>query len=32
VTRMRMTREFNQVIPRLPDLARRILGVRRMEI
>lgn len=32
VTRMRMTREFNQVIPPLPDLARRILGVRRMEI
>jgi hypothetical protein len=32
VTRMRMTREFNQVIPPLPDLARRILGLRRMEI
>jgi hypothetical protein len=24
---MRMTREFNQLIPRLPDLTRRLLGV-----
>jgi hypothetical protein len=27
VLRMRMTREFNQLIPRLPDLTRRLLGV-----
>ncbi|MDE3075941.1 MAG: hypothetical protein KGJ86_10985, partial [Chloroflexota bacterium] len=32
VTRMRMTREFNQVIPPLPDIARRLLGVHRMEV
>lgn len=29
--RMRMTREFNRVIPELPELARRFLGVYRME-
>jgi hypothetical protein len=29
--RMRMTREFNRVIPELPELARRFLGVHRME-
>ena len=29
--RMRMTREFNRVIPQLPELARRFLGVYRME-
>jgi hypothetical protein len=27
VLRMRMTREFNQVMPQLPDLIRRLLGV-----
>lgn len=31
VTRLRMTREFNRVIPPLPDLARRFLGVHRLE-
>jgi len=29
VTRLRMTQEFNRVIPRLPDLVRRLLGVHR---
>jgi hypothetical protein len=28
VTRLRMTQEFNRVIPQLPDLVRRLLGVR----
>ncbi|MHB8621409.1 MAG: hypothetical protein ACYDAG_17910, partial [Chloroflexota bacterium] len=32
VTRLRMTREFNQVIPPLPDIARRILGLHRREV
>ena len=32
VTRMRMTQEFNQVIPKLPDLLRRLLGVHRLEV
>ena len=27
VTRLRMTQEFNRVIPQLPDLVRRLLGV-----
>lgn len=31
VTRLRMTREFNQVIPPLPELARRLLGLHRLE-
>lgn len=31
VTRLRMTQEFNKVIPPLPELARRILGVHRLE-
>lgn len=31
VLRMRMTQEFNQVVPELPELARRLLGVHRME-
>jgi hypothetical protein len=30
--RMRMTQEFNKVIPQMPELTRRILGVWRMEI
>jgi hypothetical protein len=30
--RLRMTQEFNQVIPPLPELARRFLGVYRMEL
>ena len=32
ITRMRMTQEFNKVIPPLPQLVRRLLGVHRMEI
>ncbi|GAC1662771.1 MAG: hypothetical protein NVS9B8_00610 [Candidatus Limnocylindrales bacterium] len=31
VTRLRMTQEFNRVIPQLPDLVRRLLGVRRLD-
>lgn len=31
VTRLRMTQEFNRVIPQLPDLVRRLLGVYRVE-
>jgi len=31
VTRLRMTQEFTRVIPRLPDLVRRLLGVYRLE-
>lgn len=31
VLRMRMTREFNRVIPPLPDVVRRLLGVYRLE-
>jgi len=31
VTRLRMTQEFNRVIPQLPDLVRRLLGVRGLE-
>ena len=30
VTRLRMTQEFNRVIPQLPDLVRRLLGVKRL--
>lgn len=30
--RMRMTQEFNRVVPELPELSRRILGVHRMEV
>lgn len=30
--RMRMTREFNRVIPSLPELCRRFLGVYKMEV
>ncbi len=32
ITRIRMTQEFNKVIPPLPQLARRLLGVHRMEV
>ena len=32
VTRLRMTQEFNRVIPQLPDLVRRLLGVRQLEM
>ena len=32
ITRMRMTQEFNKVIPPLPELARRLLGTHRMEV
>jgi hypothetical protein len=32
VTRLRMTQEFNRVIPQLPDLVRRLLGVYRPEV
>ena len=31
VLRMRMTQEFNSVVPQLPELARRLLGVHRLE-
>jgi hypothetical protein len=31
VTRLRMTQEFNRVIPPLPELVRRLLGVHRLE-
>ena len=31
VTRLRMTQEFNRVIPPLPDLVRRLLGVRKLD-
>ena len=31
VLRMRMTQEFNKVVPALPELTRRLLGVHRME-
>jgi hypothetical protein len=30
--RLRMTQEFNQVVPELPELSRRILGVHRLEV
>ncbi|NJN44756.1 MAG: hypothetical protein HC806_08585 [Anaerolineae bacterium] len=30
--RLRMTQEFNKVVPQLPDLARRLLGIWKMEI
>ncbi|GAC1425604.1 MAG: hypothetical protein NVS4B1_32520 [Ktedonobacteraceae bacterium] len=32
ITRMRMTKEFNQVIPQFPELARRLLGTYKMEV
>jgi len=32
VLRMRMTAEFNRVIPGLPDLSRRLLGTRALEV
>jgi hypothetical protein len=32
ITRLRMTQEFNKVIPPLPELARRFLGVHRLEV
>jgi hypothetical protein len=31
ITRLRMTQEFNRVIPPLPELVRRLLGVHRLE-
>ena len=31
VQRMRMTREFNKLLPPLPDLIRRLLGVYHLE-
>ena len=30
VLRLRMTQEFNKIVPELPDLIRRLLGVRRL--
>jgi hypothetical protein len=30
--RLRMTQEFNKVIPQLPELTRRLLGVWKMEL
>jgi hypothetical protein len=32
VLRMRMTQEFNRIVPPLPDLVRRLLGVRALEV
>ena len=32
ITRMRMTKEFNRVIPAFPELTRRLLGVYKMEV
>ncbi|HSG14493.1 MAG TPA: hypothetical protein VLA22_11550 [Gaiellaceae bacterium] len=32
VLRLRMTQEFNKVVPELPDLVRRLLGVHRLEV
>jgi|SRR5579859_1087251 len=32
ITRMRMTKEFNRVIPPFPELTRRLLGVYKMEV
>lgn len=32
VLRMRMTQEFNRVVPPLPDLVRRLLGVNHLEV
>ncbi|HEY0409806.1 MAG TPA: hypothetical protein VGE42_06010 [Candidatus Dormibacteraeota bacterium] len=32
ITRLRMTQEFNKVIPPLPELVRRFLGVHRLEL
>jgi hypothetical protein len=32
ITRLRMTQEFNKVIPPLPQLVRRLLGTHRMEL
>jgi hypothetical protein len=32
VLRLRMTQEFNKIVPELPDLVRRLLGVRAMEV
>jgi hypothetical protein len=32
ITRLRMTQEFNKVIPPLPELVRRFLGVHRFEV
>lgn len=32
VLRLRMTQEFNRIVPELPDLVRRLLGVYRLEV
>jgi len=32
VLRLRMTQEFNKIVPELPDLVRRLLGVHRLEV
>ncbi len=32
VLRLRMTQEFNRIVPELPDLVRRLLGVYRPEV
>ena len=32
VLRMRMTQEFNRIVPELPDLVRRLLGVHHLEV
>jgi hypothetical protein len=30
--RLRMTQEFNRIVPQLPELSRRLLGVWKMEL
>jgi len=32
ITRMRMTKEFNKVLPSFPELTRRLLGTYKMEV
>jgi hypothetical protein len=32
VLRLRMTQEFTRIVPPLPDLVRRLLGVYRLEV
>ncbi len=32
ITRMRMTKEFNKVLPQFPELTRRLLGIYKMEV
>ena len=32
VFRVKLSKEFNRILPELPELARRVLGVQKMEI